>query len=449
MQVTVENLSPVLVEFQVTVPAERVTQTIDRAYTSLAKSAQIKGFRKGKAPKQVLAHLFGDRVAADVADQLVEDTLSNALQEKKIQPVSNPVIEKPKPSAGEDFAYRARFEVTPSIDEVQYEGLELKRPVYPVDDKMIDAEIEKLRIAHSTLESPAAPRAAKLGDVVTMDFTIDVEGRQVVEASGTDVNAELGSSGFLPQLTEAIVDKEAGATFDVAMNFPENHAREDFRGKSGVFHVTLKTIKERRLPEVDDEFAKDLGKFETLAALKEDIQKRMERSMKERSENEVAEAIVAQLCNRNPIPVPPSLVQQQAKMQENEVLQQARRSGQNVRNLSNDMRQRIAVDAEMKVRAGLLMAEIAKRNKVTVTDEDVQKAYVELAEQTGKNVNKVKSQYQDPKQREFLFGMILEDKVLTIIENASKIEEQVVSPEQNVHRYLCTHRASWLSETGD
>ena len=196
----------------------------------------------------------------------------------------------------------------------------------------------------------------------------------------------------------------------------------------GVFHITLKEIKQRVLPELDDEFAKDVGSYDTLDALRQDVRQKIEKANAERAENEVAEALVVELCKRNPVPVPPSLVDQQARMQENEILERARTQGNNVQSVSPDMRQRIRMDAEIKVRAGLLMAEIAKAQKLQITDDDIQKAYVELAEQTGQNVNKIKVQYRDPKQREMLIGMILEDKVLTIIEQAAKIE-QVTGPE--------------------
>jgi trigger factor len=429
MQVTVEKLSPVLVEFHVTVPVERVKASMKRAYDNLARSAHIKGFRKGKAPQHVLQHLFGERVAADVSTKLVEDSLGSALKDKNIRPISNPQIEKPKPNPNEDFAYIARFEVTPDIEKVEYEGLEVKRQNYPVADAMVDQEVEKLRVRHATLVAPEPARAAKKEDTVTFDFTLEVGGKAIEGGEGTDVTAEIGSANLLPELSEAFEGKEAGATFDVPLTFPENYQRQEFRGQTGAFHVTLKEVKERVLPDLDDEFAKDLGSFDTLEALREDLKQKLEKEFSERMENEVAEALVVELCKKNPVPVPPSLVDQQSQMQENEILQRARAQGNAVKSLSPDMKQRIRADAEVKVRAGLLMAEIAKAKKVQVVDDDIQKAYVELAEQTGQNINKIKVQYRDPKQREMLIGMILEDKVLTIIEEAAKIEDEVKSPE--------------------
>ncbi|HOD23891.1 MAG TPA: trigger factor [Polyangiaceae bacterium] len=428
MQVTVERLSPVLIEFHVTVPVERVKASMKRALDNLARSAHIKGFRKGKAPQEVLQHLFGERIAADVSNRLVEDTLNAALKDKNIRPISSPQIEKPKPNPSEDFAYTARFEVTPDIEKVDYEGLEVKRTAYPVSEAMIDREIEKLRLRYANLVVPEPARPAQKQDVVTFDFVLEVGGKQVQDGRGVDTTAEVGSANLLPELSEAFEGKEAGASFDVALTFPEAYQRQEFRGMKGVFHITLKEIKQRVLPELDDEFAKDVGSYDTLDALRQDVRQKIEKANAERAENEVAEALVVELCKRNPVPVPPSLVDQQARMQENEILERARTQGNNVQSVSPDMRQRIRMDAEIKVRAGLLMAEIAKAQKLQITDDDIQKAYVELAEQTGQNVNKIKVQYRDPKQREMLIGMILEDKVLTIIEQAAKIE-QVTGPE--------------------
>jgi trigger factor len=263
--------------------------------------------------------------------------------------------------------------------------------------------------------------------VVIFDFEMQVDGKAVEGGQGRDVNAELGSASLLLGLGDAMEGKEPGAVLDVDVIFPENYLREELRGKSGHFHLTLKDVKERVLPELDDEFAKDVGSFDTLEALRADVRARLQKAHKERADNQVAEALVIELCKKNPVPVPPSLVEQQAKIQENEILQQARQQGNNVRSLSLDVRRRIAADAEMKVRAGLLMAEIAKAQKILVNDDDVQMAYAELAEQTGQNINKIKVQYRDAKQREVLVGMIIQDKVLDIIEAAARIEDEVRS----------------------
>ena len=422
MQVNVQQLSPVLVEFQVEVPAERVKTEVDKAYLALQKTARVKGFRPGKAPRDILTHLFGERVAMDVTQRLVDDTLQKALTEKNVQPLSQPNIEPQKLSAGTNFSYRARFEVRPEIASVKYDGFEVKRPSGKVTDEMIAEELENLRKTHATVSPPAEPRPAQKGDILEISFTVDVAGKRVPEASGDDVQVELGAGQFLPQLDEGLVGVSAGEEKDISLSFAANHARADFRGKPAVFHIKVKEVKERVLAALDDDFAKDVGTFQTLAELKEDINKKIEKALKQRAEDAVAEQLVAKLVEANPIPCPPSLVEQQCQMMEQEIAQQAKRAGQPVPS-HDEVHARVHADSEVKVRAGLLMAEIAKEAQIKVTDEDIEKGLAELAEQMGKQVAKLRVEYRDPKKREMLVGMIIEDKILDIIESKSKITE--------------------------
>lgn len=427
MQVTVEKLSPVLVELHVTVPMTRVQASLKRAFDNLGRSAHVKGFRKGKAPKNVLQHLFGPRVEADVASKLVDDTFQSALKEKELRPISTPQFDKPRPKADEDFAYRARFEVTPDIEKVDYEGMKITRPSYPVDDAQVDAQMEKLREKHATLQVPEPPRPAQKDDTVVFDFVLQVDGKKVEGGSGEGITGKVGGGTLLPELSASFEGKQVGAEYDVEVTFGDNAQRKEFVGKKGSFHVTLKEVKHSVLPEIDDEFAKDVGAFDSVQALRDDVRSKLEKEALERAETEMAQAVVIELCKRNPVPVPPSLVEQQARMQENEILQQAGVQRSRTLSLSPELKDAVRKDAEVKVRAGLLMAEIAKASGMQIGDKELQKAYEELAEQTGQNINRVKAQYREPKQRELLFAMILEDMVLTKILDAATIEGDTAS----------------------
>jgi trigger factor len=422
MQVQVQQLSPVLVEFQVEVPADRVKSEVDKAYQTLQKTARVRGFRPGKAPRDVLTHLYGDRIVLDVAQRLVDDTLPKALSEKNVQPLSQPAIEPQKLNAGANFSYKARFEVRPEISNVKYDGFEVKRPSLKVTDEMIAEELENLRKAHATLTPPNPPRPSKQGDVLEISFTVDVAGKRVPEASGDNVQVELGAGQFLPELDTGLTGASVNDEKEISLTFADNHARPDFRGKPALFRVKLKELKERVLPALDDDFAKDLGTFQTLAELKEDVKGKIEKALKQRAEDMVAEQLVAKLVEANPIPCPPSLVEQQCQMMEQEIAQQARRSGQPVPR-HEELHARVHADSEVKVRAGLLMAEIAKEAQIKVTDEDIEKGLAELADQMGKQVAKLRVEYRDQKKREMLIGMIIEDKILDIIESKAKIEE--------------------------
>jgi trigger factor len=272
------------------------------------------------------------------------------------------------------------------------------------------------------VSAPATPRPAQKGDVLDISFTIEVAGKKVPEASGDSVQIELGSGQVLPDLEAALVGSNVGDAKDASLTFAQNHARADFRGKPAMFHVKVQEIKERVLPVLDDDFAKDVGTFETLEALKQDIKGKLEKVMKQRAEDAVAEQLVAKLVERNPIPCPPSLVEQQCQLMEQEIVQQARRTGEPVPR-HEELHARVHADSEIKVRAGLLMAEIAKEAQIKVSEDDIEKGLVELAEQTGKQVAKMRVEYRDQKKREMLIGMIIEDKILDIIEAKAKITE--------------------------
>lgn len=422
MQVSVQQLSPVLVEFQVEVPADRVKAEVEKAYQSLQKTARVRGFRPGKAPRDVIAHLFADRVAVDVTQRLVDDTLSRALDDCNVQPVSQPAVEPQKLVSGAAFAYKARFEVRPDIAAVDLEGFEVKRPSREPTDAQIEAELETVRRAHATLVEPTPARAARSGDVLTIRFEVDVAGKPVPESRVDDLQVELGGGQLLPELEAGLLGVSKGERKDIELTFAPTHSRPDFRGQSAVFHVEALDVKERVLPALDDELAKDAG-FGSLEELRTDVTTRLKKALEQRAEDAVAEQLVVQLCQKNPIACPPSLVEQQARITEQELVQTARRQGRTVQ-VDDALRQRIYADAEIKVRAGLLMAEIAKSSEVKVTEEDLEKGIAELAAQSGKNVSKVRAEYRDQRRREVLVGMILEDKILDIIEAKAKIVDE-------------------------
>jgi len=219
-----------------------------------------------------------------------------------------------------------------------------------------------------------------------------------------------------------LIGKNVDDSFEVQATFGDAHARPELRGKSATFHVSVKDIKERVLPSVDDEFAKDVGAFQTIVELRADVHTRLEKMLKDRADAAVAEQIVAKLNEKNPIDLPPSLVEQQCRMMEMAIVQNARRAGQ--RPTPEDLgtvHDQVHADAEKKVRAGLLMAAIAKKLSLEVGPADIQRGIEELASEAGKNIAKVRAEYADPQRRQMLLGMLLEDKVLTAIEKVAKI----------------------------
>jgi trigger factor len=383
----------------------------------------VRGFRPGKAPRQVLAHLYGPQVASDVVNAIVNDTLPKALSEKNVTPVNQPQVEPGKFDDRAPFSYKARFEVQPEISEVNYEGLDLVRPPETATEEGVNEQLELLRRQHARLEAPEPVRAAQKGDVVTIDFTLSVGGKELKDGGGEGVQLELGSGQVLPELDAALTGAAIDADVEADAKFPAEHPNAQLKGNTGHFKVKVKGIKARVLPNLDDEFAKDVGAFQTLVELRADIHTRLTKMLEERAETALAEQVIEALNERNPVDVPPSLVEQQCRLMEVELAQNARRAGQRVSQEDfAKVHDQIHADAEKKVRAGLLMAAIAKKLQITINDDDINKGIEEIAQQTGKNVAKVRAEYADPQRRQILIGMIIEDRVLDAIEAKANIK---------------------------
>jgi trigger factor len=422
MQIEVARISPVVMELAIEVPADAVAAEIDKAYATLQKSARVRGFRPGKAPRQVLAHLYGPQVANDVVSAIVNSTLPKALSEKQVQPVNQPQVEAGKFEPGVALKYKARFEVQPDIADVVYEGLDLVRPAEAATEEAVNEQLELLRRQHARLEPLEAPRPAQKGDVLMVDFKLLADGQEIKDAGGEGVQLELGSNQILPELDSGLAGATLDGEIDIVAKLPETHPSRELAGKTVTFRVVIKDMKQRILPALDDELAKDVGTFETLVELRANVHTRLEKMLKDRAEAALAEQIVERLNEKNSLDLPPSLVEQQCRMMEMEILQNARRAGQRVTKEDFEkVHGRVHADAEKKVRAGLLMAAVARKLGLGVNDQDIQKGIEELAADSGKNVAKVRAEYNAPEQRQILIGMILEDKVLSVIESKANI----------------------------
>jgi len=423
MQVSAQRISPVLLELDVEIAADRVQSELDKAYTQLAKRAKIRGFRPGRAPRKVLSQMFGSSVRADVAKRLVDETYPNAVSKQSVQTVSQPTFEPAKLLENKPFSYKARVEVVPEIKDLKFEGLVAKRPKIDVDEETLKAKLEELRRQNSTLEPVKKARGIKQGDVATIDLMVLVDGTEIAEAAAKNFQAEFGNNSILTELEAGLLGSKPGETVDVQIKMPDTHPNPKLKGQDATFRVKINELKMRQLPALDDEFAKDLGDYDTLAELEKELREEIEKELKNDAENKVAEQLVAELVKANPIDVPPSLVQRQAQISERELLGQARQAGQAMRTLPAELKAQVLQDSEMKVRAGLLMAEIAKQNSIKIGDPEIEEGLKELADQSGKNIAKLRVEYRDAAKREMLVGMILENKVLDIIESKAKIED--------------------------
>lgn len=418
MQSQVNEIDPVTVEVEVEVPWDRVQEGLNAGYGKLQKTARVRGFRKGKVPRSVLRQLYGSQVRNEVVASLVEEGLLAAVQTHEIPLVASPEVSSvPSIKKGEPLAFTAKLEVRPKVEKVEVDGLELKRPSTEIADEAVESEILQLRERNAEIETPDEPRPAREGDLLTIDYTVELDGEVNEEMGAKARSVELGAGRLLPEFEEGLVGKKPGDEFDIEVSFDEEMASPELKGKTALFHVSVTEQREKILPELDDEFAKDLGEYETLAELRDKTRERLQEAAETRAKSSLREQAIAQLVEKNPIPVPPSLIDQQEKAMRQELaflMQMA--PGMDFGD--GDFRER----AENKVRAGLLMGELATQRELTVEPEEVEAKLQEIASETGKHIAKIRVEYAGEK-RDQLSNRLLEDKLLDFLLGQAKVTD--------------------------
>lgn len=427
MQSEVREISPVLVEVKVEVPWDEVRKDMEDGYARMQKSARIKGFRPGKVPRSVVKQLFAAQVRHEVLTGLVEKGLLAAIREHKLEPVATPEV-LPSPIAeGQPMSFTAKLEVRPKLDNVDTDGLEVARPSSEVAGEDVDREIERLRVENATIASPEPVRPAKKGDLLVIDYAVTIGGEPRADMGATDRNVELDGDRLLPEFEAGLVGANVGDEKAIAVKFADDHGNADLRGAAAEFRVTVKEIKERNLPELDDEFAKDCGDFKTLLELRLDIRKRLEESAKRRADGALRDLVIERLVDKNPVPVPPSMIEQEEEQMVREFAQFLSMTGQTTTPLSEEMHKTMHSRAERKVRAAILLGEIARREKMNVGNDEIEKRLGEIAERTGKHVAKVRVDYAG-ERREQLMSQILHEKLLDyLLAKATIVDAPIVS----------------------
>ena len=421
MSSVITEIDPVTVEVKVELPWERVRKNLDETFGKLQRTARVKGFRPGKAPRNVIQQLFAKDVRQEVASNLISEGLIEAVKEHELPIVSNAQLEKePTVAEGQPLAFSAKFEVRPKIESLVTD-LALTRAKVAIDDAAVDAELEKLRQQNATIEPLEAARPAKKGDVVTVDFEVTIDGKKDASKKSEGVTVEIGDENVMKEIDAALVGVAVGDVKAVTVARPETDENKDIAGKIVVFDVTVRDVREKKIPALDDDFAKDLGEHQTLAALRQATRERLEKTAKDRAESALRQSAVDELVKLNPVPVPPSLLDQQLRAMAQEFVEFLRMIGQQPK-LDEAMVGEMRSRAEQKVRAVLLLGELSRKADIKVETSDVDARLKEISEKTGKHLAKVKVDYQGEK-REQLESSILETKLVDHLLSKAKITE--------------------------
>ncbi len=428
MQVTVEDVNSVKKILRVQVPAEVVRQEIEKAYLEIKKSAKIKGFRQGKAPRNVLERLFKKDVHSDVTQRLIQDTFMNAVKETKLEIVGSPKIDPSGVSAETAFRYDATVEIRPVIDAVDFKGLKLKKKIYQVSDEEIDTQLKLLQKNMAQLKTISEDRPARKEDFALMDYEAFKEARPFPEIGKAENFAlKIGKGTIAPEIDDQLLAMKPGDTNSVTVRFPEDHFNKALAGQSVDFKIHLKEIREEILPEIDDEFAKDLGDYPSLEALKSRIADNLKSGYEKRTEQEVNEQVFSALLEKTAFEIPDSLVEAELEGILSDVERSFQYRNQTLEDagLSKEkLAGRYRETAEKQVRRYLILDKIIDQESLTLSDDELDSEMAKMAETLKKPVDEIKRYYQENGNRlDFFRHGLLEKKAMTLILGQSQMEE--------------------------
>ena len=427
MQISVESLNSFKKKINFEIPAQQVTAEVDKAYAEIRKHAVIKGFRKGKVPMGLIEKQYADKMADDVLKSLVNDTYYRAITEQGLNPLSHPVIESDALNPGESFKYSATVEVFPEVVLKDYLGLELVKEQLVKDDEAVAARLKEMRDHLSQLVPAPDGYVAALGDFLTFDFKGTQEGVPFEGGEADDFQLELGSGRFIPGFEEQLVGMSTGMSGTVKVTFPEDYGNATLAGKPVEFAVAVKEIKVKELPELNDEFAKEFGEFETLEELKQKLSELQQAQEEQRIDNELHERLTKALIEKNDLEVPEVLVDRQvALMLENSKQRLAsQRLSLEIMGLTDEgYKIKFREKAREDVKGALLLDAVAEKESLEVSDEDISAQLSEIAAGTKQDPEKVANLYQhNSRARENLVAQLREYKAMQFLLERAKVVE--------------------------
>ena len=387
IQIDVIEISPVVRELTIEVDARRVDAAYAQVVKRLRKTAQVKGFRPGKVPLRVIKQIYAGALGEEIEHSLVQSTLADAVKSAELEPVVEPQIEVEPPVEGETFRYKARIEVRPEIKLPDLEALSGIRPSVDVGEDAVLTELESLREREAQWIEEAPEVVAEIGHQLTIDFVGRIDGVDFEGGRGEGVELELGSGRMIPGFEEQLVGAVSGDERDLEVAFPDEYGNPELAGKSAVFAASVTAIRRRELPELDDDFAKDLGDFETLDEVRDKIRETLQERLQRSSDETLHRSLLDDLVTRTSFEVPPTMVERQLESQikQFERQLQGRFSESELRARVSQMREEGWDDARRRVREALLLQTVAEQAELEASDEEISARLEEMA--TGQGVD--------------------------------------------------------------
>lgn len=426
-----------IAKFTVVFTADEFEDAIVDAYKKNKDKFSIDGFRKGKAPRKIIESNYGNDIFYDEAlNGLLNKAYPEAVVELDLEVVANPQLEIGEIKKGDEVTVTATVQLFPEIEVKNYKGLEVTKVVSEVTDADVDADLKRIQQSQARLETVEG-RKTQDGDTVVIDFDGSIDGKHFDGGNAENFELKLGSGQFIPGFEEQLIGKDAGEAVDVKVTFPENYNAKDLAGKDALFETKIHEIKVEVLPEIDDDLASDVSEFETLAELKADVKKNLEKNARDGDETQMKNELLDKLCETNEVDVPASMVEDEIDRMLNEMNQQLAYQGmsldqymQILGQTMKDVREGARVDANKRVAMRILIRAVVAKEGIEATEAELEDELRKFAEQYGQTVEQVKKVMGEDNMKFFAEDVKTRKAIDFMFDNAKLVEKKEEKAEE-------------------
>lgn len=397
MSLQVEKLEKNMAKLTIEVSAEEFSKAVEAAYQKNKNKISVPGFRKGKVPKKMIEQMYGKEVFyEEAANAVIPDAYEKALEECTETIVSAPKVNVTQIEEGKPFIFTAEVALKPEVTLGAYKGIEVEKADVSVSDEEVDADLKQQQ-ENNARTVAVEGRAVQNGDIAVIDFEGFVEGVAFEGGKGENYSLTIGSHSFIDNFEEQLIGKNAGEECDVNVTFPEGYQAEELAGKPALFKVTVKEIKEKQLPELNDEFAGEVSEFETLAEYREDIKKKLAEKKEEDAKNVKEDAVIDKIIENAQMEIPDAMVETQQRQMVEDFAQRMQMQGLTLEQyfqftgLTYDkMVEQVKPQAERKIKSRLVLEAVVAAENIEASDEDYEEEIKRMAEMYQMEADKVK-----------------------------------------------------------
>ncbi|MCI9325923.1 trigger factor [bacterium 1xD8-48] len=397
MSVQVEKLEKNMAKLTIEVPAEEVEKALQNAFLKNKNRISVPGFRKGKVPRQMIEKMYGPEIFyEDAVNEMIPDAYEKAADECGEDIVSSPVIDVTQIEKGKPFIFTAEVALKPDVKLGKYKGVEIDRVETAVTEEDVDAEINRER-ERNARNIEVTDRPVKDGDMTVLDFEGFVDGVAFDGGKGENYSLTIGSGAFIPGFEEQLIGAEIDKETEIHVTFPEDYQAEDLKGKDAVFKCTIREIREKELPELDDEFAGEVSEFDTLEEYKADVRAKLTETKEKEAKNLREEAVVEAIVKDSDMEIPEAMVETRQKQMVDEFMQSITMQGltpEQYYQFTGASRERLIAQvkpqAEKRIKARLVLEAVAKAENITASEEDYEDELKVMAEAYQMEVDKVR-----------------------------------------------------------